>query len=297
MPYIQAMKQKVCLITGATSGIGKEVALGMAKRGYQIVVIGRNAEKGTRLESEIKQSSPNCSFAYYLADMSDLENVKAVSAEILAAYPVIDVLVNNAGGVFSSFELTAAGVERTMANNHLGYFISTLGLLPALAKSADPRVIIVSSATHYQAELDFESFHQEKKYQIMKAYGQSKLANVMFTYALDRRLKGSPIKANVIHPGVVKTPIGRKAKNAFHRFAWNVFALFKGVSPATSAENYFYLAATVEGGKHRGQYFHDGVHQPSSDLSYDESIQEKLWTWSVEQTGVDLDPPLLAGNS
>ena len=129
------MKQKVCLITGATSGIGKEVALGMAKRGYQLIVIGRNAEKGTRLESEIKQSSPNCSFAYYLADMSDLDNVKAVSAEILAAHRVIDVLINNAGGVFSNFELTSAGVERTIANNHLGYFISTLILLPALARN------------------------------------------------------------------------------------------------------------------------------------------------------------------
>lgn len=283
------MKQKVCLITGATSGIGKAIAIGLARRGYQLVIIGRSEARGEQLRKDIHADNPGCTFTYYLADLSNMEQMKKVSDQILAAHPVIDVLINNAGGVFASFELTPEGIERNMANNHLGYFISTLKLLPALARSEDPRIMITSSATHYDAVIDFESFHKKKKYQIMKAYGQSKLANVLFTYTLDRRLKDTPIKANVLHPGVVKTPIGSKSKNLFHRIIWKIFIRFKGISSEQSARTYLHLADDPEWAHFRGQYFHDGTHQDSSKLSYDQDLQEKLWKWSVEQSGVDLN--------
>lgn len=281
------MKQKVSLITGATSGIGKAIALGLSQRGHQLLIIGRSKERGIELQEAIHAANPGCSFQYYLADLADVSGMKEVSERILQEHPVIDLLINNAGGVFSSFELTPDGVERTMANNHLGYFISTLKLLPALARSEDPRILITSSATHYKSTIDFETFHKEKKYQIMRAYGQSKLANVLFTYALARRLKDTDIKANVFHPGVVKTPIGNKSKKAFHRFAWNIFTKFKGITSEQSARTYLRIGDDLEGAKYRGQYFHDGVHQDSAELSYDEELQEKLWQWSVAQTGVD----------
>lgn len=281
------MKQKVSLITGATSGIGKAIALGLSRRGHQLLVIGRSKERGIELQEAIHADNPGCSFQYYLADLADISGMKKISEEILREHPVIDLLINNAGGVFSNFELTPDGVERSMANNHLGYFISTLKLLPALARSEDPRILITSSASHYKAEIDFETFHKEKKYQIMRAYGQSKLANVLFTYALARRLKDTDIKANVLHPGVVKTPIGNKSKKAFHRFAWNVFTKFKGITSEQSARAYLRIGDDPEGSNYRGQYFHDGVHQDSAKVSYDEELQEKLWQWSVEQTGVD----------
>jgi len=283
------MNPKTCVITGATSGIGKSVAFGMANLGYQLVVIGRNQQRGEDLKAELKASHPDCAFAYYLAEMSNIAQVKAVSNKILEDFPVIDVLINNAGGVFSDFELTPDGVERTLATNHLGYFVSTLSLLPGLRRSEDARILITSSATHYKASLDFGSFHQKKNYYIMRAYGQSKLANVMFTYTLNKRLEGIPIKANVLHPGVVKTPIGQKSKRAFHRFAWNLFAAFKGISPEKSARTYLKLAHEKDAAQYRGQYFHAGKHQDSSAESYDDVLQEKLWGWSVEQTGIDFD--------
>lgn len=287
------MEPKTCVITGATSGIGKAIAMGLADFGYRLVVIGRSQAKGDALQGEILAAFPQCDFTYYLAEMSNIQQVKTVSEQILADFPVIDLLVNNAGGVFSNFELTPDGIERTLATNHLGYFVSTLALLPGLHRSVDPRILITSSGMHFKASIDFDSFQKKKNYYIMRAYGQSKLANVMFTYALDRRLADTAIKVNVLHPGVVKTPIGNKSKKAFHRFAWSLVAALKGISPEKSARTYLKLGHEADAAQYRGQYFHAGKHQDSAAESYDEGIQERLWAWSVEQTGMDFDASAL----
>ena len=280
---------KTCVITGATSGIGEAVAMQMAEKGWQLAIIGRNEEKGESLLTKLQSTFPGCSAAYFTADLSDVSSIKSVASEISSKLEVIDVLINNAGGVFSEFELTADGVEKTMANNHLNFFVLTLSLLPNLKRSADARVISVSSATHYKTTINFESFKDPGKYFILRAYAQSKLANVLFTYALARRLEGTTVSAVVLHPGVVGTPIGGKSNKRLHRLGWKVFSKFrKMITPAESARTYVYLATDTAAKQHNAAYFHAGKLQASSDESYNEEIQERLWAWSEDVTGLKL---------
>ena len=279
---------KVCVISGATSGIGKVVAEQMLAKAYRLAVVGRSTEKGKTLLEEFKSIHPTADVQYFTADLSSVSAVKSAAAEILQTYDVIDVLINNAGGVFSAFELSEDGVEKTMANNHLNYFVLTLSLMAGLKASSDARIISVSSATHYRVKLDMESFTQKKNYNVLRAYAQSKLANVMFSYALARRLEGSNVSAIAIHPGVVATPIGGKARSAFHRMVWKIFTWLKTKdSPEKAAKTYVFLATDVKARKYHGEYLHAGVHQKSAELSYDEALQEKLWDWSVSVADID----------
>ncbi len=283
------VEKKIGVITGATSGIGWEVAHQLCTKNFDLIVVGRSKEKGKALEKSIKATAPNCDFKYFLADMSDMESVKAVVEEIKAATTKIDVLINNAGGVFSDFALTDLGVEKTLANNHLSYYVFTHGLLELLKESNDGRLLIVSSGSHYKVGMNFETFTTKKRYNIMRAYAQSKLANLMFGYQLVKRLKNTNISTFLIHPGFVKTPIGNKSKHWFHRFAWRVFSFFnqrKQIMPDESAKTYVYLATEKECRAHNGLYFHQGIIQKSSKLSYNEEYQKRLWKWTEEVTGV-----------
>lgn len=280
--------KKTCVITGATSGIGKEVAIQLAGMGYALAVIGRSQERGDDLLRELKGVDPSGKYQYYLADMSRIGDMKTVSAQIAGDYPVIDLLINNAGGVFANFELTEDGIERTIANNHLGYYISTVLLMENLKRSDDGRIIIVASDSHYKGKIDFDSFTSKKGFFITTAYAQSKLANVLFTYSLSEKMKGSGLSINVLHPGVVKTPIGTKTGSGIFTLLWKLFASWRGISTQKSAETYIYLATTDEGGEHHGKYFHDGKVKKSSQLSYDTDLAEKLWKWSEEATNVRL---------
>jgi NAD(P)-dependent dehydrogenase (short-subunit alcohol dehydrogenase family) len=289
------MKKKLCVITGATSGIGWEAAHQIAAKNCDLIVVGRNEASGNDLKKSIQRQSPTCDFKYFTADLSNMQAVKEVVAQIRKVTEQIDILINNAGGVFSEFALTEIGVEKTLANNHLSYFVFTQGLLDLLLKSEDGRLIIVSSGSHYKVGMDFDTFMSSKKYNIMRAYAQSKLANLMFAYKLTRLLEGTNISTFVLHPGFVKTPIGNKSKNAFHRFAWKVFSFINQrnqILPDESAKTYTYLATERECRAHNGLYFHQGVIKKSSAISYDETYQEKLWKWSEEITGVHYNFPI-----
>jgi len=279
---------KICVITGATSGIGKEVAIQMARKGYNLAVIGRNQQKGDLLMAELKTEAQEGIFSYYLADMAKINEVKRISAEVAANHPVIDVLINNAGGVFTKFKLTEDGIEETLANNHLGYFISTLLLLKNLKRSEDGRIIIVSSDSHYRGKIDFESFTTNKGYSFMKAYGQSKLANVLFAYYLADKLKDDGMSINALHPGVVKTSIGNKTGNRLFSFIWTVFSSIGGITTKKAAETFIYLATTDQGREHHGKYLTAGKLKESSKSSYDAELQQKFWEWSELVTGVGL---------
>lgn len=275
-------------MSGATSGIGREVAGELAKKGFDLVVIGRSEEKGEALKAELRSEAPDSTCAYFVADMTDLAQVKSVAGRIAEDFPVIDVLINNAGGVYASYAETAEGIEKTIAGNHLGYYITTLRLLPSLRRSADARIIVVASASHYRAKIDFDSFTADTGYNMMKAYGQSKLANVLFTYELAEKLKGSGIAVNCIHPGVVKTPIGYKTGSRLFSLIWKLFSGVVGISTEESAKTYVYLASDPNANEHDGVYFHAGKPRKSSGLSYDKGLQDKLWAWSAEVTGLDL---------
>ncbi len=281
------MENKICVISGATSGIGWEAAHQMAKKGFDLKIIGRTPKKLEALKESIQKQTEDCGVEFYTADLSVLTEAKRVVEEIKTSTEKIHALINNAGGVFSNFSLTEEGIEKTMANNHLGYFVITLGLLDLLKEVKDGRIVIVGSGSHYKSSLDFDSFTQKKGYNIMKAYAQSKLANLMFAYQLTRKLKGSNISTFVLHPGVVKTPIGAKSESWLHRTLWKVFAYFRyNTTPEESARTYVYLASEIEAKAHNGFYFHQGLIEKSSNLSYDEDMQEKLWKWSEEVTGV-----------
>jgi len=283
------MENKICVITGATSGIGWEVAHQLCVKNYDLIVVGRSKEKGKALRKSIESTAPNCKFEYVLADMSDMESVKAAVEKVKSITSKIDVLINNAGGVFSDFSLTDLGVEKTLANNHLSYYVFTHGLLEVLKESDDGRLLIVSSGSHYKVGMNFDTFTSKKRYNIMRAYAQSKLANLMFGYELVRRLENTNISTFLIHPGFVKTPIGGKSNHWFHRFAWKAFSFINQrnqIMPDESAKTYVYLAIEKECKAHDGLYFHQGIIQPSSDLSYDEDYQKRLWKWTEDVTGV-----------
>ena len=279
--------KKICVITGATSGIGWEVAHQMAKKGYVLKVVGRSEKKGEALKQSLKRMDVEVDFEYFVADLSSIKDIKEIGAKINSSVDHIDALINNAGGVFSSFELTEDGIEKTMANNHLSYFVLTHELLDKVKKAEEGRILLVASKSHLRASLDFESFTQKKNYNIMKAYGQSKLANVMFGYQLTRYLADTNVSTFIIHPGVVRTPIGSKSDSWLHRTVWSLFAKFMyNTTPEEAAKNYVYLATEKESRAHNGFYFNVGLIEKSSELSYDEKMQEKLWDWSEEVTGV-----------
>src|SRR5215204_6677853 len=196
-----AMGNRVCLITGATSGIGKATAMGLANMGASVVMVGRDRGRGEAVMAEIKEKSSNASVDLMLADVSSQEEIRRLADEFKEAYPRLDVLINNAG-VFRSKRITTAdGIEMTFAVNHLTYFLLTKVLLDVLRTSAPPRIVNVASGEQRNGTIDFDDLQGEKRYKGAKAYSQSKLATVLFTYELARRLEGTGICANCLHPG------------------------------------------------------------------------------------------------
>lgn len=277
------MEGKVCLITGATSGIGKVCARELASRGARVIIVGRNAEKTLNVVQEIQRQTEG-QIEYLLADLSEQTQVRQLAKDLSERTDQLDVLVNNAGSVFAKRELTADGYEKTWALNHLSYFLLTHLLLDLLKSSAPARIINVASVGHFQAVIDFANLQGEEHYSLMNAYAQSKLANLLFTYALARRLQGTGVTAQCLHPGVVATDIWG------HGAAWTrPFAkiLQKGMlSPEKGAETMVYLATRNDIRPETGGYFDKCKAVKSSRISYQEPLQERLWHISLEMTGL-----------
>ncbi len=215
MAVTPPMTGKTVLITGATSGIGKATAMGLANMGASVVMVGRDRGRGEAAVAEIKERSGNASVDLMLADVSSQREIRRLADGFGEAYPRLDVLVNNAG-VFRSERITTAdGIEATFAVNHLAYFLLTNLLLERLKASAPSRIVNVASADHSNATIDFDDLQGEKGYRGAKAYSRSKLANVLFTYELARRLRGTGVTVNCLHPGVVGTNLGSGVSGAF----------------------------------------------------------------------------------
>src|SRR5215203_3003539 len=202
------MGEKVCLITGATSGIGKATAMGLANMGASVVIVGRDRGRGEAALAEIKERSANASVDLLLADLSSQEEVRWLADEFKEAHPRLDVLINNAGVIRSKRVSSADGIEMTFAVNHLAHFLLTNLLLDLLKATAPSSIVNARSLHDGNPPIDFDDLQGEKGYKTAKAYGQSKLANVLFTYELARRLEGSGVSANRLHPGVVGTNLG-----------------------------------------------------------------------------------------
>jgi NAD(P)-dependent dehydrogenase (short-subunit alcohol dehydrogenase family) len=274
------MDGKVCLITGATSGIGKATAMGLADMGASVVMVGRDRDKGEAALAEIKEGSPNASVNLLLADLSSQEEIRSLADEFKEAYPRLDVLINNAGVIRSERVTTVDGIEMTFAVNHLAYFLLTNLLLDVLKASAPSRIVNVASGEQRNGTIDFDDLQGEKEYKTAKAYGQSKLATVLFTYELARRLEGTGVSVNCLHPGVVGTNLGSGVSGVFGFTVRALRPLMK--SPEKGAETSIYLASSPEVEGLSGRYFVKKAESRSSGASHDERLARRLWEVSAE---------------
>ena len=274
----------VCLITGATSGIGKAAAISLAQQGMMVAIVARNREKGEGVLQEVSGNTGNSRAELFIADLSSFSEVRRLAQEVRARYPSIDVLVNNAGGIFGARTLTRDGIELTFALNHLSYFLLTNLLLDPLKTAPQGRVVSVSSQAHQFGAMAFDDPGYEKKYNAMRAYAQSKLANILFTYELARRLKGTNVTANTLHPGSVRSNFGRDLPGIGGFFFRNFGTFMR--SPEKAAVTVTWLALAEELAGVTGKYFLDKKEIRSSKISYDAGVARPLWELSQEMTGI-----------
>jgi NAD(P)-dependent dehydrogenase (short-subunit alcohol dehydrogenase family) len=276
------MQGNVCLITGATSGIGRATAQGLAARGGTVVVGARDESLAQKTVADIKKETGNPAVEYLLADLSVQAQVREMARAFRERHERLDVLINNAGAAFLRRNVSPDGIEMTFALNHLAYFLLTNQLLDLLKASAPARIINVSSGSHRGAEIDFNDLGMENGYGVMKAYGRSKLANLLFTYELDRRLEDSGVTVNAMHPGFVATDIG-KNNGLLARLVISLLHL-TARSPREGAETAIYLASSPEVEGISGKYFKDCETVRSSPASLNQADARRLWEISAEMT-------------
>jgi NAD(P)-dependent dehydrogenase (short-subunit alcohol dehydrogenase family) len=280
------MDGKTVLITGATNGIGKVAALELAKKGATVVIVGRNQTKTSETVTEIKAQSGNPNIEMIVADLSSIAEVRKVAEAFKAKHSRLDVLINNAGAIFSSRQETVDGYEMTFAFNHLAYFLLTNLLLDTLKASAPARIINVSSDAHTGGKVNFDDLNAKNSWSMvgMGAYSNSKLENIMFTYELARRLEGTGVTANVLHPGLVNTGFN-KNNGGLMRFAMRILGSFS-LTPEQGADTIIYLASSPEVEGVSGKYWDKRKDVKSIDASYDISAQQRLWAVSADMTGL-----------
>lgn len=280
-----SMAGKVCLITGATSGIGKEAAFELARQGATLVLVGRNQWKCERTVEKIKEETGNSSVEYLLADLSYQAHIRDLAEQFKSRHQKLHVLLNNAGAIILTRQQTGDGIERTFALNHLGYFLLTCLLLDTIKASAPARIVNVSSDAHRGAILELDDLQCRHQYRGFWAYARSKLANILFTYELARRLEGTGVTVNALHPGLVATNF--LGNNGLLGKVLRVFLAIKGISPQRGADTAVYLASSREVDGVTGQYFEKRQAVPSSQISYDQDTALGLWRASLEMTGLD----------
>lgn len=276
---------KEIVVTGATDGIGKVSARELAKLGASVTIVGRNAAKGEAVASELRQAAGHDRVLFVQADLESQKGVRAAAAAIKARVKRLDVLLNNAGAMFQKRQLSEDGIEKTFALNHLGYFLLTHELLDLLKASGPSRVVNVASAAHQGAKLDLSDLQNEKRYSGWSAYGQSKLANIYFTYELARRLEGSGVSANCLHPGFVASRFGDNNGGLVKLvigFAKSTVAISENDGAKTSV----YLASSPEVAGVSGKYFDKCKAVRTSSVSYDTDVARDLWRQSERLTGL-----------
>lgn len=275
------MQGRVCLVTGATSGIGKATALGLARQGARVILVARNQAKGEATRQEIQTVSGNSAVDLLLADLASQASVHQLAATVIERYPQLHVLVNNAGVFMLKRRETVDGLEMTFAVNHLAPFLLTQLLLDRLKASAPARVVNVCSGAHTSGKIDWQQLQLQKGYQVWQAYTQSKLAMLLCSYELARRLEGTGITVNCVHPGFVFTNMGMNnvgpRTQAVARFALARL----GSSPERGAQTSLYVATSPEVERVTGRYFARCKPVRSSPGSYDEASQHRMWEEST----------------
>jgi NAD(P)-dependent dehydrogenase (short-subunit alcohol dehydrogenase family) len=275
------MKGKICLVTGATNGIGKAAAQALAHMGATVVIVGREAHKSAQVAEEIRAASGNQNVDWLLADLSSQQDIRRLADEFKRGYPHLHVLLNNAGGTFSTRQFSVDGIEMTFALNHLAYFLLTNLLLDTIKASAPARIINVSSDAHSGGKIDFDNLQGERSYSSFKPYGNSKLANILFTTELARSLEGTGVTVNALHPGLTSTGFGKNNPGLLMKIMGAVIPLIAR-SPEEGAETSIYLASSPEVQTITGKYFVDRkVTQPAPQAA-DRTVARRLWDVSAE---------------
>jgi NAD(P)-dependent dehydrogenase (short-subunit alcohol dehydrogenase family) len=297
---MNAMNGRICLVTGATSGIGKATAQGLADMGATVALVARNPHKGQATVEEIREKTGNANLDVLVADLSSQAEIRKLADEFKRRYSALHVLVNNAGGIFGERLITLDGIEMTLALDHLAPFLLTNLLLDVLKASAPARIINLTSGAQVMGKINFDDLEGKKRYDGQAAYNQSKLANVLFTYELARRLAphlpsayvkegagqaGSGVSVNCVHPGAVRTNYGRENPTRLLRVVIPLLAPLLR-TPEKGAETVLYLATSPEVEGVTGKYFVDKRARPSSKRSYDTQVAARLWQVSEEMTGL-----------
>src|SRR5579872_5759514 len=287
MPRVKSsMQGKICIVTGANSGIGKATALALAQMGATVVMVCRDRARGEEARSEITTKSGNNAVDLLLADLSSQQSILQLVENFQHHYTHLHVLINNAGAAFTGRRReTADGLEMTFAVNYLAPFLLTNLLLDMLEVSVPARIVNVSSNSHEAGYIQMDDLQEEKHYRSMRVYGQSKLAVVLFTYELARRLQRTGVTANCLHPGFVATHFGQRDVEPAFRLLVKLIGSF-GTSPEKGAKTSIYLASSPEVEGVTGKYFVKSIPRRSAVISYDESLQRQLWEQSAKLVNV-----------
>jgi retinol dehydrogenase 14 len=275
------MAGQTVLVTGGTGGIGRATATGLAAMGARVGITGRDIARTRAAAAEVATASGNPAVDPFPADMSSQAEVRRLAGEVLAAYPRLDVLVNNVGGFWATRQITRDGLERTFAVNHLAPFLLTGLLLDRLTASAPARIVTVSSGAHATGKINFGDLQGERRYSGQQAYSQSKLANVLFTYELARRLDGTGVTGTVLHPGVVRTGFAAEDPSPMWKLSLPLIRLFLK-TPEKGAATSIYLASSPEVEGVTGTYFADSKPKAPSPASHENAAAARLWQISLD---------------
>lgn len=280
------MNGKICMVTGATDGIGKQTVKVLLEMGAQVIGVGRNPQKIEKTRQELTQKTGKDTLEFLQADFADPEQTRQLAAQFQAKYDRLHVLVNNAGLMAWSWQETEMGLEKMFAVNHLGYFLLTWLLLDTLKASAPARIVNVASDAHEGVALNFDDLQSKEDFGAMKVYGRSKLANIYFTYELAKRLQGSGVTVNALHPGFVATNIGADNVPVIGGLLKKVINV-SAKRVEKGAQTSIYLASSPDVEGVTGKYFVDCQAVPSSAVSYDEAAAQQLWAVSAQLVGID----------
>jgi retinol dehydrogenase-14 len=283
------MAGKVVLVTGATGGIGKATAIGLATMGARVGITGRDLIRAEQAAADIRTASGNPAVDVFAADMSSQAEVRRLAGAVLDAYPRLDVLVNNVGGFWAHRHPTADGLEHTFALNHLAPFLLTNLLLDRLMASAPARVVTVSSGAQAAGRIDFDDLQGARSYSGQRAYSQSKLANILFTNELARRLQGTGVTANSVHPGVVRTNFGSEDQAGFFLIISPLVRPFLK-TPAQGASTPIYLASSPDVEGITGQFFANRKPKTANRAAGDVDVTARLWRVSTDLVGLTGSP-------
>ena len=274
------MNGKVCLVTGATDGIGKVSARVLAELGAKVIIVGRNPEKSAIVLAELRSISGNENIDLLMADLAVMQEVRDLAEQVISRYDRIDVLLNNAGGYFTKHKITSDGLEMTFALNHMSYFLLTNKLMELLKYSAPARIVNVSSDAHYGVDMEFENLNGEQEYKAWKAYQKSKLANVLFTYELLKKVPGN-ITVNCLHPGFVATNFGHN-NGGFFGPVLKIAQRISAIDPEEGAKTSIFLCSAPEVKGVSGKYFYKCKPKTSSRESRNMDTGKRLWQISSD---------------